>query len=339
MVPLLPDASRRAHLVNRGQVIWRSCHPAFCGAKDRKIPPCLSSLCGQLFERMKNRWLGYIFISPWLIGFFGFALFPFVASVYLSFTSYDILSSPHWIGLANYRELLGHDARFGISLKNTLVYAAMSVPLGLGVSFVLALLLEPERRGIGIFRTIFFLPSIMPVVASSVLFVWILNPQIGLMNGLLAAFGIRGPAWLQDPHWAMPSMILLSLWGIGGMIVINIAGLKDVPVELHEAARIDGAGTLRRIWHITLPMMTPVIFFNLVMGVIYAFQYFTQAYVMTGGGPEDSTLFYALYVFQRAWQSLDMGYASAMAWVLFLVIMTVTGLIYKSHRKWVHYGD
>jgi multiple sugar transport system permease protein len=288
---------------------------------------------------MRNRWIGYVFITPWLVGFLGFTLFPFFASVFLSFTSYDIVSSPQWIGLANYHELLANDARFWVSLKNTLIYAVVAVPLCLCVSFGLALLLEPERRSIGIFRTIIFLPSIMPVVATSVLFVWILNPQIGLMNGVLDLVGIRGPAWLQDPHWAMPSMILMSLWGIGGTIVINIAGLKDIPLSLYEAAVIDGAGTLRRIWHITLPMMTPVIFFNLVMGIIYAFQYFTQAYVMTGGGPEDATLFYALYVFQRAWQLLDMGYASAMAWVLFLLIMTVTGLIYRSQRKWVHYGD
>lgn len=288
---------------------------------------------------MRKSWLGYLFISPWLIGFFAFALFPFVASIYLSFTYYDIISAPEWVGIANYQELFTNDERFWRSLVNTLFYAVVAVPLGLLTSFVLALLLNAEIRGIRVFRTVMFLPSIVPIVATSVLFVWILNPQIGLINGILELFGIRGPAWLQDSRWAMWSLIFMSLWGVGGSIIINLAGLKDIPISLYEAALLDGASAWQRTLRITVPMMTPIIFFNLVMGIIHAFQYFTQAYIMTNGGPEDATLFYALYLFQRAWQYLDMGYASAMAWVLFLIIMLVTGLVFRSHTRWVHYGD
>ena len=288
---------------------------------------------------MRKHWLGYLFISPWLIGFLSFALFPFLASIALSFTSYDIISIPKWVGFANYQELFLHDARFWLSLRHTLYYAVVAVPLGLTTGLALALLLNAEIRGIRVFRTVMFLPSIVPVVATSVLFVWILNPQIGLINGILEVFGIRGPAWLQETRWAMWSLIFMSLWGVGGSIIINLAGLKDIPVSLYEAALLDGANAWRRTRHITLPLMTPIIFFNLVMGIISAFQYFTQAYIMTNGGPEDATLFYALYLFQRAWQYLDMGYASAMAWILFLVIMLVTGLVFRSHTKWVHYGD
>ncbi|MCW3097986.1 MAG: sugar transporter permease, partial [Chthonomonadaceae bacterium] len=194
-------------------------------------------------------------------------------------------------------------------------------------------------RGIGLFRTIFYLPSIVPTVATSVIFLWILNPEIGLVNGLLRNFGVVGPAWLEDKTWAPWSLVLMSIWGIGGSMVIYLAGLKDIPVHLYEAAIIDGASSLQRLRHITLPMLTPVIFFNVVMGVIGSFQYFTEAYVMTQGGPEDSTLFYALYLFQRAWRYLDMGYASAMAWILFVVVMVMTILIFRTQRRWVHYGD
>jgi multiple sugar transport system permease protein len=177
----------------------------------------------------------------------------------------------------------------------------------------------------------------MPSVATSILFLWILNPEIGLLNGLLKRFGVIGPAWLQDKDWAPWSLVLMSLWGVGGSMVIYLAGLKDIPVHLYEAAVIDGANPLLRLRHVTLPMLSPVIFFNLVMGVIGAFQYFTESYIMTQGGPEDSTLFYALYLFRRAWRYLDMGYACAMAWILFAVIMAVTGLLFRMQRRWVHY--
>jgi multiple sugar transport system permease protein len=286
---------------------------------------------------MKNRW-GYLFIGPWLLGFLAFVVVPFVTSIYLSFTRYDIISSPVWVGLANYKKLVSEDPLFWKSLLITLEYAAIAVPLGIVAGVGLALLLNLPLPGMGVYRTIFYLPAIVPVVASSVVFMWLLNPQIGLVNSVLRLVGVEGPSWLQSSPWAFWSLVMMSLWSVGGGMVIYLAGLKDIPLSLYEAAMIDGAGPLDRTRYVTLPLLTPVIFFNLVMGIIAAFQYFTQAYIMTQGGPQDSTTFYGLYIFDRAWRYLDMGYASAMAWVLFLVIVGVTGLILRSHSKWVHYG-
>lgn len=286
----------------------------------------------------KRNLAGYLFISPWLIGFLVFTALPFFQSVYLSFTRYDIVRPPLWVGLANYNTLLYEDPIFWKSLTVTLKYAVVAVPLGIATGVALALLLNLNIRGMSVYRTVFFLPSIVPAVASSVVFIWILNPQIGLINGLLKNFGIIGPAWLTDTRWAFWSLVLMGLWGVGGSMVIYLAGLKDIPVHLYEAAVTDGATPWHRLRHITLPMMTPVIFFNLVMGIIGSFQYFTQAYIMTQGGPEESTLFYSLYLFDRAWRYLDMGYASAMAWVLFLLIVVLTGLVFRTQRKWVHYS-
>jgi multiple sugar transport system permease protein len=280
-----------------------------------------------------------MFISPWLIGFVVFTAGPFIASIYLSFTRYDIVSAPVYVGTANYHRLLTEDPLFWKSLWVTFKYALVAVPVGIIAGLGLALLLNLEIAGISLYRTVFFIPSIVPVVATSVIFVWILNPQIGLVNGLLARIGVTGPAWLQDTGWAFWSLVFMSLWGVGGSMIIYLAGLKDIPATLYEAAIIDGAGAWQRTRHVTLPMVTPVIFFNLIMGVIGSFQYFTQAYIMTQGGPEDSTHFYALYLFNRAWRYLDMGYASAMAWLLLVIVMAFTALIFRTHHRWVHYGD
>lgn len=288
---------------------------------------------------MQKTWVGYAFISPWLIGFIVFFAAPFLLSVYFSFTRYDVVSAPVWVGWANYRKLFFDDPLFWKSLGITFKYALAAVPASIAGGLGLALLLNLEIRGISIYRTIFYIPSIVPVVATSVVFVWILNPQIGLVNGILRAFGVIGPAWLQDTTWAFWSLVFMSLWAVGGGMIIYLAGLKDVPISLYEAAIIDGAGPLQRTWYVTLPMITPVIFFNLIMGVIGAFQYFTQAYIMTMGGPDDSTHFYALYLFNRAWRYLDMGYASAMAWILFIIVMSLTILIFRTHKRWVYYGN
>ncbi len=288
---------------------------------------------------MKKNYQGYLFIGLWLVGFSVFTAMPFLASIFLSFTHYTATASPQWVGLENYHTLLFDDPSFWRSLANTLTYALVAVPLCVCTAFVLALLLNLDIRGIAIYRTIFFLPHIVPMVATSVVFMWVLNPQIGLINNLLGLIGIDGPAWLQDPAWSMTTLILLSVWGIGGSLVIYLAGLKDVPVSLYEAARIDGANAWQRALHITMPMMTPVIFFNLVIGIIHAFQYFTQAYILTSGGPQESTLFLALYLFYRAWQYLDLGYASALAWIMFVIVATITFFVFKSQRRWVHYGD
>jgi len=290
-------------------------------------------------HREKNNLVGYLFISPWLIGFFVFTAWPFLQSIYLSFTRYNIVTPPKWVGGANYTMLLTQDELFWKSAWVTLRYAAISVPIAIVIGVVLALLLNANVKGIAAFRTIFFLPSIVPVVATSVLFIWLLNPSIGLINRMLAIIGVDGPAWLNTSPWAFYSLVMMSLWGVGGSMVIYLAGLKDIPTHLYEAATIDGASPVKKLRHVTLPMLTPVIFFNLVMGIIGAFQTFTQAFVMTpNGGPQDSTYFYSLYLYNRAWKYLDMGYASAMAWMLFLVIVVLTALVFRTQRRWVHYG-
>ena len=283
---------------------------------------------------------GYLFIAPWLIGFLVFTLGPFIQSFYLSFTRYNIVQPPKFIGLSNYRMMLFDDELFWKSLWVTIRFALCSVPMVLVVGVLLALLLNSNVKGIAAFRTIFYLPSIIPTVATTSIFMWILNPQVGMVNQILDLIGIKGPAWLSDPTWTPWSLVFMSVWGAGGSMVIYLAGLKDIPTYLYEAATIDGAGPIQKLRAVTLPMLSPVIFFNLVMGIIGTFQYFTQAFMISKGqgGPEDSTMFYALYMFQRSWKYMDMGYGSAMAWVLFVLIILITAVIFRSHTRWVHYG-
>jgi len=283
---------------------------------------------------------GYLFIAPWLIGFLVFTLGPFIQSFYLSFTRYNIVQPPKFIGLANYRMMLFDDELFWKSLWVTIRFALCSVPMVLVVGVLLALLLNSNVKGIAAFRTIFYLPSIIPTVATTSIFMWILNPQVGMVNQILDLIGIKGPAWLSDPTWTPWSLVFMSMWGAGGSMVIYLAGLKDIPTYLYEAATLDGAGPIQKLKTVTLPMLSPVIFFNLVMGIIGTFQYFTQAFMISKGqgGPEDSTMFYALYMFQRSWKYMDMGYGSAMAWVLFVLIIFITAVIFRSHTRWVHYG-
>ena len=283
---------------------------------------------------------GYLFIAPWLIGFLVFTLGPFIQSFYLSFTRYNIVQPPKFIGLANYRMMLFDDELFWKSLWVTIRFALCSVPMVLVVGVLLALLLNSNVKGIAAFRTIFYLPSIIPSVATTSIFMWILNPQVGMVNQILDLIGIKGPAWLSDPTWTPWSLVFMSVWGAGGSMVIYLAGLKDIPTYLYEAATLDGAGPIQKLKAVTLPMLSPVIFFNLVMGIIGTFQFFTQAFMISKGqgGPEDSTMFYALYMFQRSWKYMDMGYGSAMAWVLFVLIIFITAVIFRSHTRWVHYG-
>jgi len=281
---------------------------------------------------------GWLFASPIVIGLLVFTVYPFVASLYLSFCDYDIFTPPQWIGWTNYATLFTQDPLFWKSLKNVLFYTAFAVPLTIAFGVTLALLLDARVGGLSVYRTLFFLPSIVPVVASSVLWLWLLNPQIGPINMLMGLMGVEGPAWLNDPGWSKPSLILMAVWGVGHFMIIYLAGLKDVPATLYEAAMVDGASAFQRMRHVTLPMLTPVIFFHLVMGLIASFQYFTQAFVMTGGGPLDSTLFYALHLFLQAFQYLKLGYASAMAWVLFVIVVAITAVVFKSQGRWVHYA-
>ncbi|MFB5190624.1 carbohydrate ABC transporter permease [Alicyclobacillus fastidiosus] len=286
----------------------------------------------------RNRITGWLFISPWFIGFLAFALFPFLASLYYSFTNYDIISSPQWIGLQNYSKLM-HDPLFWHSLYNTLYYTVFSVPLSTIVALCIALLLNMNIRGLTIYRTVFYLPAIVPFVASSVLWLWLFNPSFGFIDALLRAVGLPAPGWLYSVHWVKPSFILMSLWGVGQTVVIYLAGLQGVSKELYEAAIIEGANAWQRSIKITIPMISPVILFNVIMGLIGSFQFFTQAYVMTQGGPDNASMFFALYLYQQAFQFLHLGYASAMAWLLFVLILVVTVLVYRGSSRWVYYGS
>ncbi len=294
--------------------------------------------------RLRQTVEGYLFISPWLVGFFLLTAGPMAASLYISGTSWTMLSAPVWVGLENYQRLLGEDHLFTISLLNTLSYVALAVPLGLMISLLLALLLHQQVRGRSLFRTLFFLPSITNLVAISVLWVWILNPEYGLLNTALRGVGVEGPLWLQSEQWAKPALILMSLWGVGGTMVVFLAALQGIPPELYEAAELDGAGPVRRFFSITLPMISPAFLFNLIIGIIGSFQVFTQAYVMTGaaqpgseGGPNNATLFVVLYLYKKAFQEFAMGYAASIAWVLFFIILAATILQMRLSKRWVYY--
>jgi multiple sugar transport system permease protein len=282
---------------------------------------------------------GLAFISPWLVGFLLFTLYPILASLYFSFCDYRILSPPRWVGFRNYIELFTDYDYFLPSLYNT-AFMFLELPIAMALSIGIALLLSQKLRGMAWFRTLYYLPAVVPTVASSVLWLWLLNPEYGLVNKTLEMAGLPTTEWLQSPVWSKPAFIVLDLWMIGGGIVIYLAAIAGVPAHLYEAAEIDGAGAWRRTWHITLPAISPVIFFNLILGVIGTFQYFTQAFLMTGsppGGPANSTLFYALYLFQNAFTYFRMGYACAMAWVLFLLTLIATLIVFRSSARWVYY--
>ncbi len=279
---------------------------------------------------------GYAFATPWFLGFLLFGGGPLVFSLFMSFCEYDVLSAPRFVGLSNYTMMFTEDHLFYKSLWNT-VYMAIGIPLGMALSLGIALLLNYEVRGMAVYRTFFYLPAIMPAVAASILWIWIFNPHEGIMNDLLARVGIEGPAWLQDQSWSKPSLILMGLWGAGAGMIVWLAGLKGIPAHLYEAADLDGAGPFRKFFSITLPMLSPYILFNMIMGLIATFQIFTQAYVMTKGGPVDSTLFYAYALFNNAFRYMRMGYASAMAWVLFAIILGLTVLQLWLSKRWVYY--
>jgi multiple sugar transport system permease protein len=281
---------------------------------------------------------GMLFTLPAILGLLVFTAYPILASLYYSFTNYSITSRYRWIGLDNYRKLVEDDPVFWNSLYNTIYYVAGAIPLGITFAFFIAALLNMRIKGLAFYRTIFFLPTIVPAVASAVLWLWLFNPDYGLINGLLALIGISGPGWLVSPTWSKPALILMSLWGVGGTMVIFLAGLQDVPQELYEAAMIDGAGRWAKAWHVTIPFMSPYLLFSLVTGLIGGFQYFAQVYVMTAGGPADSTRMYGLYLFQNGFEYFKMGYASAMAWILFMIVVAVTVIVFRSGARHVYYG-
>lgn len=280
---------------------------------------------------------GYLFISPWLFGFFVFTLGPFLASLYLSFTQYSIVEAPKWMGLTNYHKLFTDDPHFYKTLFNTFYYVVFHVPGVQIISLILAMVLAQNLRGISLYRTIFYLPTVTSGVATAILWQWIFNTKFGIINLSLGKLGIQGPGWLTTREWAMPALIIMSLWGVGGPMIIYLAGIKNVPISLYEAAEIDGAGRWRQFFSITLPLITPSIFYNVTLGIIGSFQVFTQAYVITDGGPADATLFYVLHLYRVAFESLHMGYASALAWILFLIILFFTLIQLFMSRRWVYY--
>jgi multiple sugar transport system permease protein len=280
----------------------------------------------------------YLFITPWAIGFLLFTVGPIIASFALSFMEYDMALPPKFTGLANFKELFG-DPLFYRSMANTLYIVAFAVPLGMIAAFAMALLLNQKIRGLAVYRTAYFIPSIVPAVASAALWLYVLQPQWGLLNGFLESIGIPGPAWLASEVWSKPSIIMLMVWASGGTMIIYLAGLQDISKEFYEAAEIDGANSIRKFMHITLPLMTPTIFFTLVMGIIGTFQVFSVIFVLTDGmgGPVNSTLVYLIYIYRNAFNFFRMGYSSAMAWVLFTIILILTILQFRTARYWVFY--
>jgi multiple sugar transport system permease protein len=281
-----------------------------------------------------------LFAAPWIVGFLLFTLGPMLMSLYLGFTQYSIASPPKWVGLANFvKALSGGDRLFWPSLGRTAVYAGVMVPLSICGSLLVALLLNQRLKAASLFRTLFFLPSLTPIVASAVLWRWLFQPEFGAINTLLGYVGVQGPRWLADPRLAMPSLMVMALWGAvgGATMVVFLAGLQGVPVELHEAAQIDGANVVQRFWAITLPMITPTLFFNLVLGVIAALRTFAPALVATNGGPDYATWFYILHLYQTAFQNVEMGYGAALAWIFFVIVVSLTYLNVRLSRRWVYY--
>ncbi|QMV44074.1 carbohydrate ABC transporter permease [Cohnella cholangitidis] len=292
-------------------------------------------------QKYKTYAAGYLFLLPWLIGLFFLYLSPIFASLYLSFTKYDLLTAPKWIGFDNYKTMFTDDYRLGDSIKVTFQYVLLSVPFRLAFALGLAMLLNQGMKFLGLYRTIYYIPSLLGgSVAISVLWKQVFDKE-GIFNQALAYFGIEGPNWIADPKYAIYSLIGLSVWQFGAVMIIFLAGLKQIPQELYEAATVDGAGIFRKFSKITMPLLTPVIFFNLTITLIQSFQTFTKAFIISNGsgGPINSTLLYSLYLYIKGFTFLDMGYASAMAWLLLVIIAAFTGLLFLTSRYWVYYSD
>jgi multiple sugar transport system permease protein len=280
--------------------------------------------------------VAYIFISPWLLGLLIFLVGPILLSFYFSLTKYTLIKPPEWLGFANYERMLT-DPFVGIALRVTGTYTLLAVPLGTIVALLIALLLNQKVLGIRVFRTIFYMPSLISGVAVAIVFSWLFSHRMGIINFILSRLGLEGPNWLGDPNTVLWTLLLMSLWGTGGGAVIFLAALQGVPQSLYEAAELDGAGTLRKFWHITIPLISPVIMFSVITGVIGTFQTFTISYLMTGGGPGYATLFYLLYLYRNAFNWFEMGYASALAWVLFVIILFFTLILLRTSSLWVYY--
>jgi len=284
---------------------------------------------------------GYVFLSPWLLGLLGITALPTLYSLYLSFTDYDLLQPPHWVGLDNYVRMFTADPQYRHAVTVTVVYALVAVPLKLATALAVALLLDRARRGIGLYRSLFYVPSLLGgSVAIAILWQTLFGAS-GAVNAILAWFGITGRSWVNDPSTALGTLVVLGMWQFGAPMVVFLAGLKQIPRELYEAAAIDGAGRIRKFRHVTVPLLSPVIFFNLVLETIHGFQGFTGAFIISNGrgGPADSTLLYTLYLYKQGFSFFHMGYASAMAWVFLVAIGLLTAVLFWSGRLWVHYSD
>lgn len=288
-------------------------------------------------RQRRELYFGVAFVSPWIIGFLWFTAYPIVASIYYSFTSFHLIQNPQWVGLDNYVSMFQGDDLFWTSLKNSAYYTVASVPLDLVVALVFAIFLNVGIPGRSIFRTAFYLPTVVPTVASAILWLMLFNTNGGIVNAALGLVRLAPIPWLSSPTWSMPALILLSVWGIGAAVIIFLAGLQDVPKVLYEAAELDGAGPLRSAWNVTLPMVSPVILFNFILGMIGAVQVFTQPFIMTAGGPLNSTLMYSINLFNNAFVYYKMGYASAMAWILFIIVFALTLVSFRVSRTVVHY--
>jgi len=290
--------------------------------------------------RLREAVEGYIFLLPWLVGYIAFSAGPILASAYLSFTKYNVLMPPTFIGFHNYAYALTKDDLFIPAILKTFYYAILVVPLAIVLSLAIALLLNQKLAGTPFWRTMFFLPTLTPVVAAAILWRWMLQPDVGLVNYLLAQVGVKGPQWLSSIEWAIPSLALIGLWtSVGGaQMIIFLAGLQNVPQDLIEAAEIDGAGALRRFIHVTLPLVSPTIFFNLILGIIFSLRTFDVAFVATNGGPARATWFISIHIYQNAFVSFDMGYASALSWMFFIIVLLVTFLQFRGSGGWVFYA-
>jgi multiple sugar transport system permease protein len=286
--------------------------------------------------RRREMLFGYAALIPYTIGFLVFVAGPLLYSLWLSFNNYQILRPPSWAGLDNYRSLL-EDPLFWKSLQNTAIYSLVSVPLGVVIGYAIALLLNQKVFGLSFWRTVYYVPSIVPVLATSYLFSWMFNSDVGLVNLWLKAIGIRGPNWFGDPSWALPTFIIISLWGAGGGMVLYLAAMQGVSTTLYDAAKVDGASAWQRLWNVTIPMTSPTVLFMFMIGIIGSFQVFTQVFVISGGGPVNATLMYVLYLYMNGWQFFKMGYAAALAWVLFALILVLTLLTLKLSGRLVFY--
>ncbi|MEV4892425.1 sugar ABC transporter permease [Nonomuraea sp. NPDC055795] len=278
----------------------------------------------------------HLFVSPWLLGFVLFTAGPILAAIVISFMEWNLLKAPQWVGLANYERMFG-DPEFWESIENTVQYGVGYVALGVTFTFVMALLLNQPLRFQGLFRTVMYMPSVVSGLATALLWLNILHPDYGLINKVLATVGISGPGWLASQEWAIPALVLMAVWGAGNTIVIYLAGLQGIPKSLYEAAEIDGAGWWRRFWNVTVPMMSPVIFFNVVTGFIGALQGYVLILAMTEGGPGNATMVLGLYIYRHAFVYFDMGYAAALSWAMFAIIIAVTAIQFALARRWVHY--